>query len=929
MKKRIRILCCVMLYTVHLQAQCPDGHELRKRILYLRDTLQTSVQDQLKELLGYAARINDCNYKNDSTHVYLLNRISDLYFKKADYLKSVQYRRQSIDIITANAGRPSTNIRSLPGRYYYLSVAYDSLNNFAAKMSALDSASTIAMRLQYMDRASLTALYKRVEYFFDIGDYHRCIDYAIKCEQLGTEYTSTEPRAGAYFASSSLGWHVEALLNLKQFEAAEVLLANKIETYKKEKLKDYIGLVYGQLAQVHVQKGDLEKALTYFNQALSYYQEDKDYFNCKQTLKDIGYQIYSRHFGDNEKALEYYTKALKFDYKDGDRFSKIDYDFESLNIYTNIATVYVQKGDFKTAVKYFQLAFDQVKPGCKEEDILRSTPQEIMQFKTIYYLTDLLISKAASFRKQFENDKQKSTISKAISIYKVADQLLDRIKAEQTDLQSRLFWRSDSRRLYESAIEACYLQQNTSDAFYFFEKSRAVLLNDQLNEKKFAAEKDIMQQSEIQKKILALQYEIDKTIKGTARLTELQNELFSYKQQLDQLKQIIKRNSPLYYQSFLDSNFITIAEVKQNILEDHKALVEIFTGDSAVYVLVITRQNARLRKISKTDYQELTTSFVNYVSSYDLLNKNYTSFRKTAEDLNQLLFQDIALPQGRVIISPDQQYFPFEALLINRPGQPLKWFVEDYAVSYTYSARFLLNDFNSGQTTGSNFLGIAPVNYPPAFTLASLLGSDQSLRKIGGYFNSAETQVGHNATRKNFLDQYSKYRIIQLYTHASDSSNHNEPVIYFADSVLYLSELVNEYKPFTQLIVLSACETGRGKIYQGEGVFSFNRGFAALGIPAAITNLWSVDDASTYLLTELFYKWLARGLHPDVAMQKAKLEMLQTVSKEKAMPFFWAGPVLVGKTGRIELNKPGYWKWIIVFAGVGCVGFLLVRKRFS
>ena len=117
-----------------------------------------------------------------------------------------------------------------------------------------------------------------------------------------------------------------------------------------------------------------------------------------------------------------------------------------------------------------------------------------------------------------------------------------------------------------------------------------------------------------------------------------------------------------------------------------------------------------------------------------------------------------------------------------------------------------------------------------------------------------------------------------------------------------------------------------GKIYHGEGVFSFNRGFAALGIPAAITNLWSVDNTSTYLLTELFYKWLAKGLPTDVALQQAKLEFLQTASGEKSMPCFWAGPVLVGKTGTIELSKPYPLKWIVLFACIGGVIFFCRAK---
>ena len=101
-----------------------------------------------------------------------------------------------------------------------------------------------------------------------------------------------------------------------------------------------------------------------------------------------------------------------------------------------------------------------------------------------------------------------------------------------------------------------------------------------------------------------------------------------------------------------------------------------------MYALVLTKQNVHFRKINKPSYEKLTGSFINYISNYDMLNRNYESFRNISADLYQLIFQDISLPPGRLIISPDEQYFPFEALIINKPGQPKKWFVEDYAVSY-------------------------------------------------------------------------------------------------------------------------------------------------------------------------------------------------------------------------------------------------------
>ena len=166
-----------------------------------------------------------------------------------------------------------------------------------------------------------------------------------------------------------------------------------------------------------------------------------------------------------------------------------------------------------------------------------------------------------------------------------------------------------------------------------------------------------------------------------------------------------------------------------------------------------------------------------------------------------------------------------------------------------------------------------------------------------------------------------------MYTHASDTSDNNEPVIFFADSALYLSELIPENKPSTQLIVLSACETANGQLYQGEGVFSFNRGFAALGIPSSVSNLWSVDDKSTYKLTELFYKYLAKGMPLDIALQTAKKEFIQTSSKEYSLPYYWAAPVLVGKTDAIQLNNNFSWR-IFLLSAAACLALFFAAKYF-
>jgi CHAT domain-containing protein len=236
-----------------------------------------------------------------------------------------------------------------------------------------------------------------------------------------------------------------------------------------------------------------------------------------------------------------------------------------------------------------------------------------------------------------------------------------------------------------------------------------------------------------------------------------------------------------------------------------------------------------------------------------------------------------------------------------------------------------MNSFsNAAADSRPIFLGVAPVKYGLETRLASLDGSDRSLQRIGRHFSDVDKMIGVEASRNHFLDRYFNYKIIQLYAHASDSSIKGEPVIWLADSVLYLSDLIGGSKPITRLIVLSACETGSGKLYQGEGVFSFNRGFAAIGIPAAITNLWSVDSKSTYELTELFYKHLSEGNPTDMALQKAKLEFIK--SSDQTLPFYWAAPILTGKAEVIELKKSFTWQWILLGIAILLVGGLVWRR---
>jgi CHAT domain-containing protein len=930
------LIYCMLFEATCLQGQCLESHSLMNKLIYLSDSKTISRSDQLNELLNLEALQMNCPNKTDSAHWFLLSRIASVYGELGDYLQAVEYCRRSIQMISANVGNPSIRTRDIITGYYKLSVFYEELNNVTRKMKAWDSCEFYAIKLKAEEDISyIRILYAKVEHYYDVGDYQNCVYYATRCRKFAIKYANSAEnkdfrQRGIEIAESSLGWNVKALLTINEKDSAEKLLINKVREYKQANLISYLGFIYSFLAEVQEEKGNYPKALFYFNKALQCYRETGNYFSYKQILKQIGEGVYFDHFNDGEKALSYFREALTWVNKDPSE-SKKDIA-ESLSILTDIANVYVQKKQYDSAFSYFQLAFNQIQPGITESGLLLIPAEKMGEFAKIHYLTKLVTDKGDAYKHEFATGGNTKALREAIRVYKAADQLLDRVRMEQSDLNSKLFWRYDTRRLYEHAIEASTENGDMEDAFYFFERSRASLLNDQLNEQHWLEEEDISKLTQLRKTILRLNTELDKTDNSNSRIEEIRNEQFNKRKELADLEQLIKLQNPLYYHSFLDKSKIQIQDVRKKLLKDHQAIVELFTGDSANYSLVITPQKTYVYKIDKSKFDHALNQFMNYVSNPVLLRRKSDDFTTVSHQLYQLLFQNQDLPEGRIIFSQEDRYFPLEALVTSNPKDELTYFQSSHAVSYTYSVRYLMSDMRKSASMGSNdFMGVAPVQYQTSsISLSALTGSELSLNQISSHFKKEFNLIGSRASKNNFIQHFSNYRIIQIYTHSSDTSDRGEPVMYFADSALYLSELIPQNIPVTQLIVLSACETGLGRVYKGEGIFSFNRGFAALGIPSAITNLWAVDDQATYLLTQLFYKYLSLGMPTDIALQKAKLEFVQTGTRERQLPYYWAAAILVGKTDTILMKKTFPWEiftLVAVFAGLAVFLTWSWRKR--
>ena len=142
---------------------------------------------------------------------------------------------------------------------------------------------------------------------------------------------------------------------------------------------------------------------------------------------------------------------------------------------------------------------------------------------------------------------------------------------------------------------------------------------------------------------------------------------------------------------------------------------------------------------------------------------------------------------------------------------------------------------------------------------------------------------------------------------------------------LTASQIYNE-KINSELVVLSACETGYGTIQKGEGIMSLSRAFTFAGASSTVMSLWEVPDQETSQIMQSFYSHLQKGELKSEALQNAKLDYLKNTNDALLKhPYYWAGFVITGDNTSIKTNTPIHWLW---WLGILVIILLLGYRSF-
>ncbi|MFH1861316.1 MAG: CHAT domain-containing protein, partial [bacterium] len=333
-----------------------------------------------------------------------------------------------------------------------------------------------------------------------------------------------------------------------------------------------------------------------------------------------------------------------------------------------------------------------------------------------------------------------------------------------------------------------------------------------------------------------------------------------------------------------------------DLLQENEAMIEYYESADGMVAFVLNAAGVKVQKLS-IDSQVLEEQVFALRSK---LEKKLT-YQQECRYLYEVLFEPletlIADCQNLIIIPYSSlHYVPFAIFQDNEKRFLLDRFTISYAPSANVFAFCRIRAQSQVQWDKTPFLALG--NPASASSYEDLFYTEKELFSIRMAFPNSRIQFGSEATEEALFADGNLYGAVHLACHgAYDSSDPLSTRITLApsretDGELMVSEVFNLQLERCGLITLSACESGFPTLSEGNELVSLNRAFIYAGSPRVLSTLWKIDDFATAVLCKRFYRYLASGDDPALALKKAQQLVRDHVQSH---PFFWAATILTGE----------------------------------
>lgn len=638
--------------------------------------------------------------------------------------------------------------------------------------------------------------------------------------------------------------------------------------------------------------------------------------------------------GDLDSALYYYTQELDSREKN----SEINPVSDLGVIYNNMGTTLNRMGRFEEASYYLKLSIEKyrsagdvyqdIRPHVNQiiNYILRqdfiSAYQKTIELEKTVDITDLdsysshdhldwLHEQLRSRYRYYVNSKNGQVLQEA---YQLIDTILNQllgIRAELIDQQSKLYYVEHSRDIYDQAIQiskALYQIKNDPEilkkTLELIENGKSASLNDYYLVNHFQVQDSLSSWN--------IDHQINEIIDNSTladSLASLLIQRYHLPDRADEINQFYQSNP-------------YIADIRKN-----QVLWHFFAHRDSSYTFIEQDKNHLFLK-------ELNTPDLIFQVIKDISNPN-SKWLEHTEALSAHLQSEFDLTGKELLVIPDGMLYFFPFSILQQGGNSL---LDICSISYGFSKPHL-SLVKHSSSNHRNLIGFAPeFNGKDGIAarsrdviLEALKYNQEEIANIQKHFPKAKMFTGTTASKAHFLSVAGQASILHLASHAiSSQSDSIEPRVYFysRDSDSYLTaEEIYPLKIPADMVVLSACNTNIGEYAAGEGVLSLGRSFAYAGTRSIVASLWPVNDQSTAMVMEGFYKYLKHGNTKDESLRKAKLTYLDAVDPRYQHPFYWASFVAYGNMESIAYGPN---KLLLYLLGAGLilvVAFLFYRQR--